>query len=47
MKQAPPTVSAKLTDQSLMHMGLKGGAMDAIYIGVDFHARQEQGQAGL
>jgi transposase len=24
-----------------MHMGLKGGAMNTIYIGVDFHARQQ------
>jgi hypothetical protein len=41
MKQAPPTVSVKLTAQSLIAMRLKGGAMDAIYIGVDFHARQQ------
>ena len=41
MKQAPPTVSAKLTDQSLIGMRLKGGAVDAIYIGVDFRARQQ------
>src|SRR5215211_689814 len=41
MKQAPPTVSAKLTAQSLMAHETEGGAMDAIYIGVDFHARQQ------
>src|SRR5688572_25060230 len=41
MKQAPPSVSAKLRDRSLMDMRLKGGAMDTIYIGVDFHARQQ------
>src|SRR6185369_12628160 len=41
MKQAPPTVSAKLTAQSLISVGLKGGAMAPIYIGVDFHARQQ------
>jgi hypothetical protein len=44
MKQAPPSVSAKLTDQSrsvAQDMRLKGGAMNTIYIGVDFHARQQ------
>src|SRR5687768_6074521 len=43
MKQAPPSVSAKLTDQSAVaqDMRLKGGAMDTIYIGVDVHARQQ------
>src|SRR5258706_3962874 len=41
MKQAPPTVSARLTVSALMDMRLKGGAMDTIYIGVDFHARQQ------
>src|SRR4029450_10234080 len=41
MKQAPPPASAKLTGQSLMDMRLKGGAMNTIYIGVDFHARQQ------
>src|ERR1700704_5068796 len=41
MKQAPPTVSAKLTVSALSDMRLKGGAMDTIYIGVDFHARQQ------
>src|SRR6185369_15406212 len=41
MKQAPPTASAKLAAQSLIGVRLKGGAMDAIYIGVDFHARQQ------
>src|SRR6266536_1972101 len=41
MKQAPTSPSAKLRDQSLIDMRLKGGAMDTIYIGVDFHARQQ------
>src|SRR6266700_4591807 len=44
MKQAPPSVSAKLTDQSrsvAQDMRLKGGAMNTIYISVDFHARQQ------
>src|SRR6266853_1688697 len=41
MKQAPPTVSARLTVSALSDMRLKGGAMDTIYIGVDFHARQQ------
>jgi transposase len=41
MKQAPPTVSAKLTASRSFDMRLKGGAMDTIYIGVDFHARQQ------
>src|SRR5262252_5671122 len=44
MKQAPPSVSARLTDQSrsvARDMRLKGGAMNTIYIGVDFHARQQ------
>src|SRR5213594_2304014 len=39
MKQAPPSVSAKLT--AAQGMRLKGGAMQTIYIGVDFHARQQ------
>src|SRR3989454_6726647 len=39
MKQAPPSVSVKLT--AAQDMRLKGGAMDTIYIGVDFHARQQ------
>jgi transposase len=39
MKQAPPSVSGKLT--AGQDMRLKGGAMDPIYIGVDFHARQQ------
>src|SRR6266513_5716205 len=41
MKQAPPTMSVKVMDQSLIDMRLKVGAMDTIYIGVDFHARQQ------
>src|SRR5882724_5433893 len=41
MKQAPPALSARLKEQSLKDMRLKGGAMDTIYIGVDFHARQQ------
>jgi len=41
MKQAPPTVSARLTVSALSDMRLKGGAMETIYIGVDFHARQQ------
>src|SRR5262249_50252893 len=40
MKQAPPSVSARLTDQ-FSDMRLKGGAMEPIYIGVDFHSRQQ------
>src|SRR5919106_5475071 len=40
MKQAPPSVSVKLTDQ-FSDMRLKGGAMNPIYIGVDFHSRQQ------
>src|SRR5437870_5871183 len=40
MKQAPPTASGKLA-ASALDMRLKGGAMDTIYIGVDFHARQQ------
>src|SRR6185503_12791135 len=39
-RQAPPSVSARFTDQ-FSDMRLKGGAMDAIYIGVDFHSRQQ------
>jgi transposase len=39
MKQAPPSVSARLT--AAHDKRLKGGAMDTIYIGVDFHARQQ------
>src|SRR5216683_2696078 len=41
MKQAPPAVSARLTASRSFDMRLKGGAMDTIYIGVDFHARQQ------
>src|SRR5881397_1857524 len=41
MKQAPPSVSARLTASAQFDMRLKGGAMDTIYIGVDFHARQQ------
>jgi len=41
MKQAPPAVSAKLSASALIDMRLKGGAMDTIYIGVDFHARKQ------
>src|SRR2546423_13275792 len=41
MKQAPPTVSARLTVSALSDRRLRGGAMDTIYIGVDFHARQQ------
>jgi transposase len=42
MKSAS-SVSAKLTNQSSVaqDMRLKGGAMNPIYIGVDFHARQQ------
>src|SRR5438477_9638683 len=40
MKQAPPTASGKLA-ASALDMRLKGGAMETIYIGVDFHARQQ------
>src|SRR6476646_10087172 len=39
MKKRLP-VSSKLTT-ALTHMRLKGGAMNTIYIGVDFHARQQ------
>src|SRR5262244_1553859 len=38
MKQAPPALS-KL--RAVFDKRLKGGAMDTIYIGVDFHARQQ------
>src|SRR2546427_5964089 len=41
MKQAPPSVSARLTASAQFDRRLKGGAMDTIYIGVDFHARQQ------
>jgi transposase len=41
MKQVPPSVSARLTLTVDQDMRLKGGAMDAIYIGVDFHSRQQ------
>jgi transposase len=34
-------MSAKLTASRSFDMRLKGGAMDPIYIGVDFHARQQ------
>src|SRR5439155_11248882 len=40
MKQAPPTASGKLA-ASALDMILRGGAMETIYIGVDFHARQQ------
>src|SRR5438128_7513385 len=40
MKQAPPAASGKLAAGAL-DMRLKGGAMETIYIGVDFHARQQ------
>src|SRR5881296_3937250 len=40
MKQAPPTANGKLA-ASALDMRLKGGAMETIYIGVDFHARQQ------
>ncbi|MCA1604837.1 MAG: IS110 family transposase, partial [Acidobacteria bacterium] len=40
MKQAPPSASGKLAVLSV-DMRLKGGAMNTIYIGVDFHARQQ------
>src|SRR5205807_1943598 len=40
MKQAPPTASGKLA-ASALDVRLKGGAMETIYIGVDFHARQQ------
>jgi len=39
MKLAPPAASGKLA--AVFDMGLKGGAMNTIYIGVDFHARQQ------
>src|SRR6266478_387938 len=39
MKQAPPAASDKLA--ALFDRRLKGGAMETIYIGVDFHARQQ------
>src|SRR5436853_7213327 len=39
MKQAPPAAGGKLA--ALFDRRLKGGAMDTIYIGVDFHARQQ------
>ena len=39
MKQAPPAASGKLA--ALFDLRLKGGAMETIYIGVDFHARQQ------
>src|SRR5438045_9387286 len=39
MKQAPPTAGGKLA--ALFDRRLRGGAMDTIYIGVDFHARQQ------
>src|SRR6476620_3416891 len=38
MKQAPPALS-KL--RAVFDKRLKGGAMNTIYIGVDFHARQQ------
>src|SRR5882724_3751655 len=39
MKQAPPAAGGKLA--ALFDRRLRGGAMDTIYIGVDFHARQQ------
>src|SRR6202023_1805358 len=39
MKQAPPAVGGKLA--ALFDRRLRGGAMETIYIGVDFHARQQ------
>src|ERR1700682_645747 len=39
MKQAPPAAGGKLA--ALFDRRLKGGAMETIYIGVDFHARQQ------
>src|SRR5258708_15856795 len=39
MKQAPPAAGDKLA--ALFDRRLRGGAMDTIYIGVDFHARQQ------
>src|SRR6267378_2007995 len=39
MKQAPPP--RVVDSQQLSVMRLKGGAMNTIYIGVDFHARQQ------
>src|SRR5882724_1510742 len=39
MKQAPPAAGGKLA--ALFDRRLRGGAMETIYIGVDFHARQQ------
>jgi transposase len=39
MEQAPPCASDKLA--AAQDMRLKGGAMGTIYIGVDFHSRQQ------
>src|SRR5207237_9417066 len=39
MKQAPPAAGGKLA--ALFDGRLRGGAMETIYIGVDFHARQQ------
>src|SRR3989475_11032468 len=39
MKQAPPAAGGKLA--ALFDRRLRGGAMERIYIGVDFHARQQ------
>src|SRR5437660_7989113 len=39
MKQAPPAAGGKLA--ALFDGRLRGGAMDTIYIGIDFHARQQ------
>src|ERR1041384_5149083 len=39
MKQAPPSVS--VNSRQFSGMRLKGGAMAPIYIGVDFHSRQQ------
>src|ERR1041384_2906089 len=39
MKQAPPSV--RVNSRQFSGMRLKGGAMDPIYIGVDFHSRQQ------
>src|SRR2546421_3533379 len=40
MKQAPPSASGKVAGSAL-DVRLTGGAMETIYIGVDFHARQQ------
>src|SRR5262245_43995102 len=40
MKQAPPR-SVRVNSRQFSGMRLKGGAMTPIYIGVDFHSRQQ------